>query len=129
MCPISPSAPSPLHLSWLGIFPLYSSISCHAQNVPGSSTAPKHTEAKDRHFCIWTNLLPSGNKWIQNLSKTSNTSLSLQISVMTDAVQSCFGTSSNKAGSRSGNPTKPTAAKSGKSPTLRNLCRPAKEIC
>ena len=48
--------------------------------------------------------------------KTSNTSLTLQIFVITDAAHPCFGTSSNSAGSRSDNPTEPTATKSGKSP-------------
>lgn len=55
--------------------------------------------------------------------ETSNTSLLCQIFVITDAVP-CFGTSSHKAGSGSGNTTKPTAAKSGKSPTRGNICRP-----
>lgn len=64
-----------------------------------------------------------------NGCKTSNTTLLLQKFVITDAAQPCFGSSSNKAGSRSGNTAKPTTAKSGKSPTMGNIYRPAKETC
>lgn len=123
MCPAPPYIPPTTPLC-SGIFPLYNSISHHIWNFPGNWNYSRNIQSLKADISAFGTAC-----YILEINgyKTSDPSLPHLVFVITDAAQPCFGTSSNQTGSTSGNTTKPAAAKSGKSPTTGNICRPTRE--